>query len=89
MNKCMSLNNVLLSTLGALAFFLLTALCVTPAHANSAAGYTAGTTAPAVLAYYYGPGPRYNHGPNWVGPRCSKNCFRNQWGNVRCVRTCN
>ena len=92
MTKHMNLSSVLVSTLGALVLFVLTAMFVTPAKASSVEGYTASTKAPIVLAYYYGPrynGPAYHRGPNWVGPRCVNNCFRNRWGNMQCVRHCN
>ncbi len=92
MTKKISLNNVFLSTLGVLVLFLFTATFVTPAQASSTERNTTNASAPVVLAYYYGyNAPRYNRGPNWVapGPRCANNCFRNQWGNMQCVRRCN
>lgn len=93
MTKHINLHNVFLSTLGALALFLLTATVVTPAQANAVEGHASASTAPVLLAYYYGPGynaPRYNRGPNWVGgPRCAKTCFINRWGNRQRATRCN
>lgn len=92
MNNHTSVNNVFISTLAVVILFLLAATFSAPVRAATDEGLSAKTTAPTVVAWYYGRGYRYYYGPyrGWyrAGYVCPRTCWRGPWGGLHCARRC-
>ncbi len=93
MDNHINLNNVFISTLAIVVLFLLAATFSAPARAATESGINAKTTAPTVVAWYYGPGYRYYYGPyrGWYRSGyyiCPRTCWRGPWGGLHCARRC-
>ena len=91
MNKQLAINNIVLSTFGALVLFVLTAMFATQASAASTERESKPINAPVQLAWWHGYGPGYYNRGYWGRHRayvCPRTCWRGRWGVLHCSRRC-